>query len=184
MIRKGIIVTRDGMRLLGGPGSGNFGHGGIPGQRGGSAPGGGSGGVDTDIKGTRQRNKDFEGEDFKGKDISQVTANNCTFSNAEMSGVKTGPGQYTGCKFISTDLKNSDLSNTIFKDSDFSNADLRGTSFKDAQIYNCDFDGAEFDEGTDFSGALVQGMNGEFYSNGMKTDFASGSYYTKNPDEE
>jgi len=41
MIRKGIIVTRDGMRLLGGPGSGNFGHGGIPGQRGGSAPGGG-----------------------------------------------------------------------------------------------------------------------------------------------
>ena len=42
MIRKGIIVTRDGMRLLGGPGSGNFGHGGIPGQRGGSAQGGGS----------------------------------------------------------------------------------------------------------------------------------------------
>lgn len=41
MIRKGIIVTRDGMRLLGGPGSGNFGHAGIPGQRGGSSSGGG-----------------------------------------------------------------------------------------------------------------------------------------------
>lgn len=44
MIRKGIIVTRDGMRILGGPGSGNFGHAGIPGQRGGSAPGGSGGG--------------------------------------------------------------------------------------------------------------------------------------------
>lgn len=41
MIRKGIIVTRDGFRCLGGPGSGNFDHAGIPGQRGGSAPAGG-----------------------------------------------------------------------------------------------------------------------------------------------
>ena len=41
MIRKGIIVTRDGMRLLGGPGSGNFGHAGVPGERGGSSSGGG-----------------------------------------------------------------------------------------------------------------------------------------------
>lgn len=44
MIRKGIIVTRDGARFLGGPGSGNFGHAGIPGQRGGSAPRGSGGG--------------------------------------------------------------------------------------------------------------------------------------------
>ncbi len=44
MIRKGIIITKDGARLLGGPGSGNFGHAGIPGQRGGSAPGGSGGG--------------------------------------------------------------------------------------------------------------------------------------------
>ena len=44
MIRKGIIITKDGFRCLGGPGSGNFGHAGIPGQRGGSAPGGGGGG--------------------------------------------------------------------------------------------------------------------------------------------
>lgn len=36
MIRKGIIITKDGFRCLGGPGSGNFGHSGIPGQRGGS----------------------------------------------------------------------------------------------------------------------------------------------------
>jgi hypothetical protein len=49
MIRKGIIVTRDGMRLLGGPGSGNFGHGGIPGQRGGSAAG--SGGIAKNVDG-------------------------------------------------------------------------------------------------------------------------------------
>ena len=49
MIRKGIIVTRDGMRLLGGPGSGNFGHAGIPGQRGGSAKG--SGGIAKQIAG-------------------------------------------------------------------------------------------------------------------------------------
>ena len=44
MIRKGIITTKDGFRCLGGPGSGNFGHAGIPGQQGGSAPGGGGGG--------------------------------------------------------------------------------------------------------------------------------------------
>ncbi len=54
MIRKGIIVTRDGARFLGGPGSGNFGHAGIPGQRGGSRGGGGgtlkgSGNVNTAV---------------------------------------------------------------------------------------------------------------------------------------
>lgn len=43
MIRKGIIITKDGMRILGGQGSGNFGHAGIPGQQGGSAHGGGGG---------------------------------------------------------------------------------------------------------------------------------------------
>lgn len=47
MIRNGIIITRDGMRILGGPGSGNFGHAGISGQRGGSSSGGGGATVDS-----------------------------------------------------------------------------------------------------------------------------------------
>ena len=48
MIKKGILQTRDGFTIwcLGGAGSGNFDHGGIPGQRGGSASGTG-GGADT-----------------------------------------------------------------------------------------------------------------------------------------
>ena len=43
---KGIIRTKDGhafvCKELGGPGSGNFGHAGVPGERGGAAPGGGA----------------------------------------------------------------------------------------------------------------------------------------------
>lgn len=69
MIRKGIIVTRDGHRLLGGPGSGNFGHAGTPGQRGGSAPGGGSWGSGKLTQSQQNAIKDYSGDQFQ--DINQ-----------------------------------------------------------------------------------------------------------------
>lgn len=179
MIRKGIIITKDGMRLLGGPGSGNFDHAGIPGQQGGSAPGGGGGDVDTDIGGKRTVGKDFEGEDFSGKDLSQASCKNCTFSNADMKNVKIEYGQFEKSYFVSTDLSGADLSKSMFQNCYFGNADLRGVNFTGAAILDCDFDGAQFDEGTNFTGATVQGMHGNFYPNGMITNFAPGSYYEK-----
>jgi len=41
-----IVITRHGERVLGGSGSGNFGHSGRPGERGGSGPGDGGGRAD------------------------------------------------------------------------------------------------------------------------------------------
>jgi len=72
MIRKGIIVTRDGLRILGGQGSGNFGHAGVPGERGGSSSGGGGGGDSTKTVKTAYGDRDHTGPDF-GYDFSELS---------------------------------------------------------------------------------------------------------------
>lgn len=86
MIRKGIIITKDGMRILGGSGSGNFGHAGIPGQRGGSAPGGSGGGsasVKFNIKNISQDNFNLNDYIPESKDPGEmVTINNSATKDA------------------------------------------------------------------------------------------------------
>lgn len=101
MIRKGIIVTRDGLRILGGQGSGNFGHAGIPGQRGGSAAGtgGGGGGSSGRIpqKFTSTKEDYFQPSDFTDDGFSEDQAGAIIYYKeegfAEMRKVLTGKSQ-------------------------------------------------------------------------------------------
>ena len=94
----------------------------------------------------------------------------CDFTRAALADAEFSHVKFSGCKFVSADLRRADFCDAVFENCDFSGAILRGAALRRARLEGCKGMGADFSEGY-FADTVAGKCNFSYANFGCKLQF-------------
>lgn len=98
---------------------------------------------------------------FRGEEIADTAFRALCFPPLDREHVSVQGCRFTGCRFPAFALRNSQFTDTVFRNCDLSNACLQGCSFHRVEFIDCRLAGTDFSEGT-FAHALFGRCKAEY----------------------